>query len=256
MGSAGEVLPEVWAAADRTRAAGVHLAMCSGRPGFGLTLDLARRLDPGGWHIFQNGASVVNLRSGESRSHSLPRSVIEWLVERSHELDRVLEVYTDDDYAGESTGHRSREHARLLGMPFRPRSPLTLRGPVVRAQWLVAPEEADAVMAEPHGDLTLSRSGSPVMPDTMFVNMTAPGADKGSAVREVAAAYGVPLERVMFVGDGENDIGAMRAVGYSVAMANADPAVLAAARHSVGHVDEAGLIDALSLALGERIIPG
>jgi hydroxymethylpyrimidine pyrophosphatase-like HAD family hydrolase len=119
---------------------------------------------------------------------------------------------------------------------------------VVRAQWLLPHDEADAVMAEPHVGLTLAHSLSPVMPDTSFVNVTAAGVDKGAAVRRVAKAYGVPLERAMMVGDGQNDVSTMRIVGAPVAMGNAEPAALAAARYTVGSVDDDGLVEAFALA--------
>jgi len=60
LGSSGNVHPEVWGVAQRARTAGIHLALCSGRPAFGLALEYARRLDADGWHVFQNGASIVN----------------------------------------------------------------------------------------------------------------------------------------------------------------------------------------------------
>jgi hydroxymethylpyrimidine pyrophosphatase-like HAD family hydrolase len=53
----------------------------------------------------------------------------------------------------------------------------------------------------------------------------------------------------MFVGDGGNDVAAMQIVGIPVAMANAEPEVRAVAAHLAGHVDDAGLVDALELAL-------
>jgi hypothetical protein len=104
------------------------------------------------------------------------------------------------------------------------------------------------VEAEPHDGLTYAPSVSPVMPDTAFVNITAAGVDKGTAVRSVAEAYGVPLDRTMMVGDGANDVSALSAVGHPVAMGNAEPEALAVARHVVRHVDDGGLIDAIELA--------
>lgn len=250
VGSGGEVLPGVWAAVERARSAGMRLALCSGRPAFGNARGYAERLDPWGWHVFQNGASVVNLKSGESRSVALPRGAIGELVERSRLSGQVLELYTDDTYAVESTGERARKHAELLGLPFEPRDLLSLRGNVVRAQWVVAREDGALEKVLPSaGDLSVSPAGSPVMPDTLFVSLTAPGVDKGSAVRAVAAAYKVPLERTMMVGDGHNDVVAMRAVGFAVAMGNADKEACAAATRRVADVDRGGLAEALEWAL-------
>ena len=249
VGSGGAVLPQVWAAAGRARAAGVKLALCSGRPAFGVARQYAERLNPDGWHIFQNGASVVNLGSGESRSSALPEGAVGRLVAQARANGQLLELYTDDAYAVENTGDRARRHAELLGVPFEPRDLLSLKGKIVRAQWVLARETADQVLSTLDGRLSVSPAGSPLMPDTLFVSLTAPGTDKGSAVREVAAAYGVALARSMMVGDGHNDAVAMRAVGFPVAMGNADAQALAAAATVVADVDQGGLAEALELAV-------
>ena len=252
VGSSGTVAPAVWAAAKRAREAGLRLAICSGRPAFGNTLRWAECLDPDGWHIFQNGASVVNLASGASRSRPLGEEIVAALVARSRRRSRILELYTDRAYAVEREDDRARRHAELLGVPFEPRPFASLDAPTVRAQWLLPREEEAAVLAEPHDGLTVSPSTSPLMPDTSFVNLTPAGVDKGSAVRAVAEAYGIPLQHIMVVGDGANDAVAMRLVGFPVAMGNAEPEVRALARHEVAHVDEEGLVEALQLAIGGR----
>ena len=249
VGTAGEPTPETWAATARVRERGVRLAICSGRPAFGNTRRWAERLDPTGWHVFQNGASVVRLPSGETRSRALPDEALAWLVARAAATGRVLELYTDHEYLVGRDTERARRHAGLLGVPFQRRDLHTLPGPFVRAQWLLAIEEMEAVLAEPHEGLTYSGSTSPVMPDTGFINITPLGVDKAHAVRIVAREYGLALDEVMMVGDGANDVTTMRAVGVPVAMANAEPEALAAARHTVGHVDEGGLAEALELAL-------
>ena len=248
VGSSGDVLPQVWDAVERARGSGLRLVLCSGRPAFGLTRELAERLDPGGWHVFQNGASIVHLPTGATRSGSIPREAVDGLVERARRTGRILELYTDFEYAVESTDERARRHAGLLGVPFRPRPFAALGGGVVRMQWLLSHAEECVVLDEPHEGLALAPSTSPVMPDTAFVSITQPGLDKASAVRLVAAEYGVPLERVMMVGDGANDAGVMGVVGVPVAMGNAEPQISALARHHVAHVDRGGLVEALDLA--------
>ncbi len=245
VGSGGRVHPSAWDAAAKARAAGVRLAICSGRPGFGDALAYAQRLDANGWHVFQNGASVLNLASGLSRSTPLPPATVEMLLGRARAVNRLIELYTDDDYAWEGPPERARGHAGLLGVPFRERPVAGLRGTIVRAQWIVAMDETERVTGEPHPGLEVSPSSSPVMPDTRFVNLTVAGVDKSTAVRTVAAEYGIPLADVMYVGDAPNDVPALRIVGHPVAVGNAEPEAREAAARLVAGVDEGGLAEAL-----------
>jgi Cof subfamily protein (haloacid dehalogenase superfamily) len=249
VGASGEVQGRVWDTVEEARSRGVRLAICSGRPAFGLAREYATRLDERGWHVFQNGASVIRVDTGESRSRCLSTAAVERLVSTTREVGRVLELYTDTDYAVESECERARGHARLLGVPFRTREFASLAGPIVRAQWLLSRDEAEPVLTESHEELALSVSHSPVLPDTAFLDMTSPGVDKASAVRLLADAYGVPLEQVMMVGDGYNDTGVMKIVGHPVAMGNAEAPIHAVARYSVAGVDECGLAEALELAM-------
>jgi Cof subfamily protein (haloacid dehalogenase superfamily) len=248
VGSSGTVLPQVWVAAERVRAQGIRLAICSGRPAFGLTRDFAERLDAEGWHVFQNGASVMHLPTGKSMSSRLAPEAVKMLIDRARSSGRVLELYTDTEYAVESSADAAREHARLLGVPFAARAYESLRGSIVRGQWVLTHDQVDLTLSEPHPGLEVSPAASPVMPLTTFVNLTTTGVSKASAVREVAAAYGIPLEQVMMVGDGRNDVATMKEVGFPVAMGNSDPEVHEVARLTVGHVDDGGLTEALAAA--------
>jgi Cof subfamily protein (haloacid dehalogenase superfamily) len=249
VGSSGIVHPSVWTAAEAAAKCGIDLALCSGRPAFGTALEYARRLDANGWHIFQNGASIVNLATRQSRSVSIPPSCVKKLIAQARESAETLELYSDDDYVAESTSPWARAHADLLGVAFAPRAFESLTQPVVRAQWLLSADKARQFMSVPHPGLEMAQSTSPLMPGTCFVGLTKEGVSKGSALRSVAEQYGVALRDVMYVGDAGNDLSALRIVGHPVAMANADPAVLEAAAHTVGHVDNGGLAQALELAV-------
>jgi Cof subfamily protein (haloacid dehalogenase superfamily) len=249
VGSSGVIHPRVWDAADEARAAGIHLILCSGRPAFGLALDYARRLDPHGWHVFQNGASIVHLGTKQSRSVRLPPECVSALVAEARATGEVLELYSDSDYVVESTSPWAREHADLLGVPFEPRSFESFEEPIVRAQWLLPAERANLVSAKAHRSIEIAQSSSPLMRGTVFVGLTREGVSKGSAIRAVAAEYGIDMREAMYVGDAPNDLPALRIVGQPVAMSNADPAVIHAAKRTVGHVDDGGLAEALLFAV-------
>jgi Cof subfamily protein (haloacid dehalogenase superfamily) len=249
VGSSGIVDAAVWEAAARARDRGIRLALCSGRPAFGLALEYARRLDADGWHIFQNGASILNLRTGESRSAPLPTAAVHALIAQSRRTGEVLELYNDRQYATETLTAWDRAHAEILGVPFEPKSFDSLEAPLVRAQWLLSPERAAQQISETPPGLEIAQSTSPLMPDVRFVGMTLQGVSKGSAIRALATAYEVEVDDVMYVGDAGNDLPALKVVGHPIAMANADPAVIAAAQCTVAHVDAGGLAQALSLAL-------
>jgi Cof subfamily protein (haloacid dehalogenase superfamily) len=249
VGSTGIVDPRVWKAAGSARAAEVHLVLCSGRPAFGLALQYARKLEAGGWHVFQNGASILDLHNGQTQSIPLPLECVQMLIAQARRTGEALELYSDSEYVTENASARSQAHAKILGVPFTARPYESLNGRVVRAQWLLSAEQACRTISSPHPGLEVAQSTSPLMPETRFVGLTREGVSKGSALRTIAMEYGIDLANVMYVGDAGNDLAALKVVGYPVAMGNADPEVLQAARCVVGHVDSGGLAEAIQLAL-------
>jgi Cof subfamily protein (haloacid dehalogenase superfamily) len=249
IGKSGQVAPRVWEAVELARAKGIRLALCSGRPAFGRAVEYARRLDARGWHAFQNGASIVNLPTGQSRSVPLPPEAVTTFIAKARADGPVLELYSDRDWVEESSDPWAVAHAELLGVTFEPRTFESLDGPVVRAQWLLTSEQATQFMSQPHPGLEVSQSTSPLMPGTQFVGFTRDGVSKASAMRTIAREYGIAMQNVMYIGDSGNDIPALRVVGHAIAMANSDPAVLEVAEHVVAHVDDGGVADALRIAI-------
>ena len=249
VGSSGVVHPVVWATAAKALREGIHLVLCSGRPAFGGALDYARRLDAKGWHIFQNGASIIDLHSGRSSSVQIAAELITRLIQRARQTRDVLELYSDSAYVTEGESDWARIHAEMLGVPFKPAPYESLGAPVVRAQWVLSASDAQKFMQAPPTEVEVAVSTSPLLPEAHFVGLTHKGVNKGAAMRTIAENYGIELRDVMYVGDADNDLPALRVAGHPVAMGNGSAAVRAAARHTVGHVDEGGLAEALELAL-------
>jgi Cof subfamily protein (haloacid dehalogenase superfamily) len=252
VGSSNEVPPHVWIAAKQLTDSGIGLAICSGRAAFGATLAYAQRVRPNGFHAFQNGASIVHVGTGESISQPISAASVDALVARARRTKQFVELYADSSFAYEGAPSIAEAHARLLGVPFESRPLSDSKSPIVRVQWIVPHAEKSALIADLDSsfpDLEVTSSTSPLMPDIDFVMLTIRGVNKASAVVAIAARENVPLENVMFVGDGDNDVIAMKRVGFPVAMSNASSDARAAGKFHVGSVDDGAVAEAFALAM-------
>jgi HAD superfamily hydrolase (TIGR01484 family) len=83
-----------------------------------------------------------------------------------------------------------------------------------------------------------------------LIEASAPGVSKASVVEELAARQGIGAESVVAFGDMPNDLPLFAWAGTSCAVANAHPAVLAAATHVIGSNDDDGVAEYL-----EKIFP-
>ncbi len=89
-----------------------------------------------------------------------------------------------------------------------------------------------------------------------FCEIAPCGVDKWSAVKKVAALFGVPLDAVCAVGDDVNDLPMIREAGLGIAMGNALPSVKNAADCVAPTHDQEGLVEVVAWLLGERPLPG
>ena len=248
VGPTGTVTEAVWRAAAQARTRGQRLALTTARGAMATTWDLARRLDPDGWHVFHAGAAVVHAATGGVRSHPLDADQIDAAAELAERNEWVIEYYSATDYTVDDNDPLAVDHASLVGVPFERRHRSTLDGSVVRVQFVVPEADSGAVVAAAPAGMTASSATSPVMPGAAFVTMTVDAVDKGTGVAEIASELGIDLAEVMMVGDSHNDRSAMAVVGHPVAMGNAEPDIKAMAAHVVADVREDGAAEALVLS--------
>jgi Cof subfamily protein (haloacid dehalogenase superfamily) len=252
VGASGAPTTGVWEAAERARWAGLHLAICTARMGSGSSWEWAIRLDPGGWHQFQTGASLMHTGTGETSSSPLPSGAAETCAAVAAEHGFVFECYADRDYIVDSDDVVARLHADLLGIPYARRSLTDLVGTPLRTQFIVPDALLDLALASIPEACDASGATSPVIPGFHFVSITASGVSKATGVAALATLAGCEMSNVMMVGDGQNDVSAMNVVGHPVAMGNAHAEATAASRYQVADVDHDGVAEALDLAISLR----
>ncbi|GAA6762275.1 MULTISPECIES: HAD family hydrolase [Thermus] len=252
------VPPCVWPAVEAAKARGLRLALLTGRPGRGEALRLARRLDPEGLHVFESGAVVLSLSQDPHEPQArpffvaaLPEEAAKKAVRLARRLSLPLEGYTaDGGFFVEGDSPLLEAHQRLLGVEAEGADLLGLTSPLVRLQVLAGPEAPlGAFLDALPEELSAHVAESPKMPGVRFVSLTRRGVGKLLGARLVAEAYGLDLLACAMVGDGENDLEVLQAVGLGIAMGNAPLSVKQAAKRVVAPVDACGLAEALA-ALG------
>ncbi len=196
--------------------------------------------------ICYQGAWVVE---NESERRLLDRPIaadlVEEILDEFHADDLHLQLYADDRYYCERNNRFAELYASLAGIapvvaPLRE----TFAGRSATKAVIVSdPDVAARVELRARGRfgerLYITRS----YPE--FVELLDPTVDKGSALQFVADRAGIPMERVLAIGDSWNDLPMIERAGIGVAMGNAPAELRDRADAVVGRVDEDGVCDAL-----------
>ncbi len=234
--------PRTLAMLDRLDAAGIPFVMVTGRPVRWLGAVLAHT-GPRGLAVCSNGAVVYDpARRQVLESHPLLPDLLGTVV------DRLREEFTGVTFAVEGEYGLRHEHSyptEEVSDQVRPGELIELLAqPAVKLLARLdgrAPAEATEAIADRlRGLVEVTRSS-----ETSLVEISAAGMTKATGLAWVAARLGVAPEGIVAFGDMPNDLPMFAFVGHSVAMANAEPQVLAAADAATTSNDDDGVAEYL-----------
>lgn len=247
-------LPEENIAAVRDLVArGVPVSLISARPPAGVE-GIARRLGLKGPVGAFNGGTLFEPDGRELASYKVPHTTAQGLLDLYAQPRVTTWMFAAGSWLTSDPAnlHTPREvvSSGLQPTPVRDFAP-----------WLGKVEKLVAVCDdEPAMDrieaaardmagvtATVSRS------QDYYLDATAPQANKGDGVSQIARLIGVPLESVAVIGDQANDIAMFRRADLAIAMGQARPAVQEAAHEVAASNEEAGVADAIARFILPRI---
>lgn len=237
---------EVDAAAVRTVVAGgVRVVLATSR-WYHAAQRVARQLGLDGPIICHNGALVRGLDPGEELLHlRIDGGLARQIGEHLDTLAGDAYVTVDDRTFIRSERQRDWSH---LPPDMAPVSSIAEAVTSPPTAFLVFGKETVRDVVERfqayHGsEINLAEGFSESFPD--YLNIVHPRANKGTALRVVCQALGIPIEATMAMGDAAPDIALLRAAGIGVAMGNAAAAVKEAAAAVAPGNDAGGVAWAL-----------
>ena len=107
-------------------------------------------------------------------------------------------------------------------------------------------EEANSLVGETsqHESLDAVKAYLPYN-ELWAVNFTRSGVNKGTGLKRLCDLIGIEPSEVAAVGDSFNDLPMFETAGLPIAMGGAPPELLKLARHTVGPVEQDGLVEAI-----------
>ncbi len=256
------ITPRTLAALEAAAARGIHVVPTTGRF-FDAMPACVRDLPFVRYAVTINGAAVFDRAEGRTiSSDTIPLPTALTILDALDAFDVIYDCYMDDaGWNSESNVAKADEYAPDIHYAAMIRD-LRNHVPDLKEHLRATGHGVQKILAfskDPALYASLVKGVLAVAPDIIatssnprLTEFNAPGAHKGAALAKLAAHLGFGMEAVMAFGDGLNDLTMVRDAGWGVAMANAVPEVLAAARFTTLSNDD----DGVAAAIEELILKG
>ena len=223
--------------------AGVIVTISTGRM-YSSAASFARKLDLGSTPIICYNGAMIRSETGDTPMHlRLDLDVAREMLAIFRERGTYVQSYIDDElYVNDSSDRdflHYQKHFGIIGTAigdkvFEPQTPPTKL--LTKTNGFEASRTLIKEFSERFkGRVYVTSSNED------FVEMMNPEADKGKCLRKLADILGIPMENVMALGDGDNDVEMIKCAGLGVAMANARDETKSCARDIAPSNDGCGV---------------
>ena len=227
-------------------AAGVIFTLATGRM-YRATVAIARALNVDVPIITYNGALIKTTAGEVIHEQCLSSELTLELIEFCREKNWHAQTYSDDRLRFAEKNHYAEDYMRAVSVDgdavgwdglkkFLSHSYKVL----LVTDGAAASDAAIKILMTEFGDRIDAVKSNP-----QYVEITAKGVSKASALRLMASKYNVAIEETLAIGDSGNDLPMLRAAGVSVAMGNASEEVKAACDYVTGLCVDDGFADAV-----------
>ena len=244
--------PSTVAAAARVQAAGITLAIVSARPPRGMTW-IAETLKLTAPLAGFNGGTLLGPDGAVISQQVVPAAAIHTALDLFARRGVDAWLFTADEWLLTNTkGPRIDLERRTVR--FDERVVPDLAPYADQAGKIVGVSDDYAKLAAVEHELQglLNGAATAHRSQQYYLDVTHPDANKGNAVRALAAHLGVDLADVAVIGDMENDVPMFKVAGFAIAMGNATPAVQAQAAAVTGANDGDGWAQAVDTIILPR----
>ncbi|HEY7795237.1 MAG TPA: HAD family hydrolase, partial [Gaiellaceae bacterium] len=245
----GELRPRTAAAIAAARQAGVPFIVATGRM-FRSALPYAQAAGIEEPLVCYQGAAVVSPVTREWLRHEpIPLELAREAIAAVQDAGFGLNCYVDDDlYVTEVTDH-ARAYADFQSLPLTAVGDLLawLERPPTKLVVVADPDALDGLrprLVEQFGDRLFIAKSLPY-----FLELASPRISKGTGLHFVLERLGLPAERTVAFGDGENDLELLEEAGFGVAVENAHTALKARADLVIPGAREEGVAQVLEAYL-------
>lgn len=220
----GDLLPPVQTALQAHQA---QITLCSGRHPDQMR-HLITQLQLTAPQVALNGSLILDPQGQPLVQHPIPRPLVQRVQQLvQHQFGTLNFTWMDADRWRVTRRDATTAYDEAAGLPAQVGAEVE---PTDQPLMLLI------IVQDPHQFAALAAAIRRVAPQLTiaaagdgYLTITAPGVDKGQAVLTVAKLMGQAPATLVAVGDDQNDLGMLQVVGHPGAVANAQPAVRAAA---------------------------